>query len=93
MKIWGDVSRVFGVYNKQNSVNNVKKTNSTVMKKDELSISSAAKDFQTVMAELSKVPEVREDKVSEIKQKLESGNYNVDSKEISQKILQGLARR
>ncbi|SHI38536.1 flagellar biosynthesis anti-sigma factor FlgM [Lutispora thermophila] len=61
-------------------------------KKDELTISQKAKDYQVVskaMKALSQVPDIREDKVNEIKQKMDKGIYDIDGKDIAEKMLTG----
>jgi len=90
MKIWGNVPRVPDIYNKQRNIGKVDKPAGASGKKDVLSISGEAKDFQTVMKALKNVPDIRMDKVKEISEKYESGTYNVDSKDIADKVMKSL---
>lgn len=55
--------------------------------KDEVTFSSEAKDFARIAKLLSDVPDVRTDKVEEIKNRMSSGNYNVKAEEVAGKIL------
>lgn len=55
--------------------------------KDEVDLSTQAKDFTSVKRILSDIPEVREDKVQDIKKRIENGTYNVSSKDVASKIL------
>jgi negative regulator of flagellin synthesis FlgM len=80
-------------YNKISQVyqtNNIQKTSKSVNAagKDKLEISNTAKDYQTAKLALSQAPDVREDKVKEIKNKLQSGAYNVNMEEVASHILE-----
>ncbi len=86
MKISGDVYNVAKVYNKQKSVESIGKTSAIAPKKDVVSISSNAKDYQTVSKALKDVPNVRQNKVDEFLDLYQSGGYDVSGKEIVEKI-------
>ena len=58
--------------------------------KDEVSISSKAKDFSSVMKALKNVPDMREDKVVEFTKQMELGQYNRKGIDIADKILSNL---
>jgi len=80
-------------YNKISQVyqtNNIQKTSKSVNAagKDKLEISNTAKDYQTAKLALNQAPDVREDKVKEIKNKLQSGAYNVNMEEVASHILE-----
>lgn len=89
MKILGDVYNVSKVYDKQKSVANVTKTSSIIPKKDVVSISSNAMDYQTVSKALKDVPDVRQNKVDEFTDMYRSGGYDVNGKEIVEKLGNG----
>ncbi len=55
--------------------------------KDEVVFSSEAKEFQKMLEELKKIPDVREDKVAEYKKLIESGKYSVKSEDIVESII------
>ncbi len=86
MKISGDIYNVAKVYNKQKTIENIGKTNSVIAKKDVVSISNNAKDYQTVSKALKDVPDVRQNKVDEFSDIYRSGGYDVSGKEIIEKI-------
>ncbi len=90
MKIWGEIPKVLGVYSKQKSVNKAEEMAGLSGKKDAVSISNEAKDFQTVMKAIKDVPDMRTERISELTEKIETGNYNVDGKEIADKILRSI---
>lgn len=83
MKING-VNKVAQIYqtNQSKAVNKTKRAS----KKDELSLSSKAKDYQLVKNALKQVPDIRKDKVDALKQQIESGNYSVSGKEVVEKL-------
>ena len=59
-------------------------------KKDEVQISREAMDFQMVMKAVKaaeKVPDIREEVIAPIKEKMDNGTYEVDSKDIADKLL------
>jgi len=86
MKITGDIYNVSKVYNNQKSVENVGRTNPVKPKKDILSISNNAMDYQTVAKALKDVPDVRQDKIDQFTEVYRSGGYDVSGKEIVEKI-------
>lgn len=90
MKIWGNVPSVTGVYGSKGKIDKAAQVQETSSKRDELSISGTAKDYSVVMKALLQVPDVRQDKVNEISQRIESGNYSVNSTDIAEKIVSSL---
>ena len=87
MKIWGDIPRISGIYDKQKNTGRIEKGSGVFSKKDVVSISGQAKDFQTVMKAVRNVPDIRADRVKELAEKFESGNYNVSGRDIAEKII------
>lgn len=67
----------------------VTKTNSTsaVEKRDEFIISQTGRDYKIAKQALADTPEVREDKVAELKSQIESGEYNVDAGDFASKLI------
>lgn len=84
----GTVSSVYG--NQKIESKRPVQSSSGVSSKDQVTISQQALDFQTVLKAvkvLKELPEVREDVVNNLKEKLNSGNYSVDSKKLAEKML------
>lgn len=79
------INRIYNTYNNQgvSATKTVEKVNS----KDEVDLSSQAKDFASVKKMLTNIPDVRNEKVQQIKRAMEEGTYDVSSKEVAQKIL------
>lgn len=86
MKITGDVYNVSKVYDSKKPVGKIEKTSSVAPKKDVVSISSNAMDYQTVTKALKDVPDVRQNKVDEFAQAYRSGSYDVSGREIVEKL-------
>lgn len=59
-----------------------------VMKKDDVSISDASKLKQKVMQAVNQSPDIRTDRVEEIKDKLASGTSEVSDDDIAQKMME-----
>lgn len=86
MKITGDVYNVSKVYDSKKPVGKIEKTSSVAPKKDVVSISSNAMDYQTVTKALKEVPDVRQNKVEEFAEVYRSGSYDVSGREIVEKL-------
>ena len=54
---------------------------------ERVDLSAEAKDFQRIRQILDETPDVREEKVRELKDRIESGNYAVDSGKVAAKML------
>lgn len=54
---------------------------------EKVDLSTRARDIQQARNALSKVPDVREEKVREIKNQVENGKYNVSGEEIAGKMV------
>jgi len=94
MKIWGEIPKISGVYDRQKNIGKVEKASGiSSKKKDVVSISNQAKDFQTVLKALKEVPDVRQDKVMELSEKLESGKYDVKGRDVAERILKSIMDR
>ena len=54
---------------------------------DQLQLSTAGKDYQTVKSAVAAVPDVREDLVSSIKSRIDNGTYQVNTSAFAEKLL------
>jgi negative regulator of flagellin synthesis FlgM len=54
---------------------------------ERVDLSAKAKEFQQIRQILDQTPDVRDDKVQELKDRIQSGNYTVDSGKIAAKML------
>lgn len=90
MRIPGDISKITGVYGSQKNVNRVEKTGAVASKKDVLSISNEAKDFQTVYKALKDVPDMRMERVNDLQRSIGAGKYSVDGRDVADKVIKGI---
>ena len=79
-------------YNKIGQVyhaNQKMRTRETVKgsERDALTISETARDYQTARQALAQVPDIREDRVSAIKQSMEAGTYQVNAESFAAKLI------
>ncbi len=58
-----------------------------IQKRDEISLSKEAQSFSEILQKLRDESEVRQDKVAEFQQKIESGTYHVASENIAASLL------
>ena len=56
--------------------------------RDQVHISSAGKDFQIAKQAVANASDIREDKVAELKNKVDSGSYQVDAGDFAGKLLE-----
>jgi negative regulator of flagellin synthesis FlgM len=56
-------------------------------KADTVVLSDTAKTVQEARTQLESIPDVREDKVAELKEQVESGTYEIDAEKIAEKML------
>ncbi|NLK73798.1 MAG: flagellar biosynthesis anti-sigma factor FlgM [Clostridiales bacterium] len=54
---------------------------------DKVEISSEGKAYHNVKQVLNQVPDIRADKVNELKQKIQSGTYNISAEEVADKMI------
>ena len=56
-------------------------------KTDTVALSNAAKDIQEAQKQLEAIPDVREDKVAQLKEQIENGTYEINEEKIADKML------
>jgi negative regulator of flagellin synthesis FlgM len=78
---------VNNINDKQKAENTSDKADKNVAKTDTVNISDAAKEIQEVRKELDNIPEVRAEKVEQLKNQIENGTYEIKSEEIAEKML------
>ena len=79
------VSKLISKYNNQKQ-DKVDKSDSSG-KKDTFNISKSAKELQKAKAEVNKVSKARQEKVAQLKQKVQDDTYNVSGEKIAEKML------
>lgn len=90
MKIsFQQIQQAMQVYGNQGSKNDKGKVGKTEKssKLDELNLSNQVQGVQLATKALAWLPEIREEKVANLKQAIKSGNYNVNGEDIAEKML------
>ena len=62
--------------------------NTAAKPEEKVDLSTMAKDIQQAKNALSKLPDVREEKVQELKSQVEKGTYNVSGEKIAGKMVE-----
>ncbi len=77
------IQQVYGV-GKPRKTSNTSRVSSG---RDAVEISSIGKDIQTAKAAVKAAPDMRENKVAELKKQIQSGTYNVSGESFADKLL------
>lgn len=80
------INRMLNMYKNQENVSKTTKIDKT-KKTDQLNISNTGRDFQIAMDEVKNQPEIRTEKVDEIRNQIKAGVYKIDAKAIAEKML------
>ena len=64
-----------------------KQASNGVVAEEKVSLSSTARDFQKAQKVLGELPEVRDEKVRELKDRIQAGTYDVNGEKIAEKML------
>lgn len=75
----------------QSNTNYKTKSANASYNSDKIEISTLGKEFQTAKAAVSQAPDVREDKIAEIKAKMDAGTYHVSGMDFANKIVDNYA--
>jgi negative regulator of flagellin synthesis FlgM len=87
----GSVNRVSQVY--QTQTNTRKKDVFTTADRETYAVSSFGKDYQTAKNALAEVSDVREDKVSSLKQQINAGTYEVSNEDFAAHLMAAFQNR
>lgn len=80
-----NVQQVLKGYNK--NLSKTKETTKVGMKSDKIEISQSSKDFQIAMDAFKKLPDVRQDKVDDIKNSIDKGEYKPSTDDIIKSMM------
>ena len=78
-KIYGDQTKVSKTSKNQGS--------NSSQRSDEVILSSQAQEFSQILKAVKGLPEVREEKVKELSERIAKGEYKVDSKELADRLI------
>jgi len=76
------ISQIFG----SGKVDKVKKAGKGSYS-DKLELSRTGNDYSIAKQIVAQIPDVREDKVNDIKSRIEAGTYNVSMEDVAEKII------
>ena len=82
---YNQIAQLYNVQ-KQTKTQGVKQTSYTTA--DQVSISSIGRDFQVAKSAVSEASDIRENKVAQLKAKVESGEYEVQPGDFASKLLE-----
>ncbi len=80
-------NQVAQIYNKNKAVR-AQRTSAANVARDEVQISSFGRDYQIAKQAVAEASDIREDRVAQLKEVVNSGNYNVDMDDFADKLLQ-----
>ena len=60
----------------------------TAIATERVDLSSKAKDIQKIKQDLDQIPEIREEKVNELKRQIENGSYAINPGRIADRMLE-----
>lgn len=76
------------IYQSANAKMNAKSKTVNGSSSDKFEISDTAKNYQLAKQAIKDAPDIREDKVAEIKAKMQAGNYTVTPSDFADKLIQ-----
>ena len=79
---YNQVAHLYGVQ----QTTKVQKTNGTGRTSDQVSISQAGRDYQVAKKAVSEASDIREDKVAQLKNMVESGQYQVSGDDFASRL-------
>ena len=80
---YNQIAQVYGVQKNLKA----QKTQKGSIGKDQVSISRTGRDFQVAKKAVSEAPDVREDKVAQLKAMIDSGVYSVEPGDFASRLL------
>lgn len=64
------------------------KSADSIKKRDEVQISRAGRDYQVAKQAVAEAPDIREDRVIQVRKRMADGTYKVDNREFAAKLLE-----
>ncbi len=77
------IAKLYG----QNRTARPEKTQKTSMGRDAVDLSAQGKEIQALKQRIAQLPEVREDRVAELKSAIQSGTYQVSARQVAEKMV------
>lgn len=83
---YNQVAQVYGT--QRRSVTRTNRTAAGYISSDQVSISQTGYDYQIAKKAVSEASDIREDKVAQLKAKVEAGEYQVEPDDFASKLLE-----
>lgn len=80
-------NKVLGAYRGQLDGTHLDQSQVRTRGTDKAQISPEGQEFRAVLEAVSKVPDIREERVAELQSKINSGQYHVSARDIAAKML------
>jgi len=80
------IKKLDQVYQKASAKSNLKSTK--LNSSDKIEISTLGRDLQVAKKAVNEADDIRWDRVNEIKQRMQSGTYNVSAEEVADKMVE-----
>ena len=80
---YNQIAQIYGVQ----STGRTAHTQSTAQLSDQVSISQTGREYQVAKKAVSEASDIREDKVSQLKSRIDAGTYTVDEGDFASKLL------
>lgn len=77
------IAKVYG----QNQISRIKQPKKTSLGEDKVDLSAEGKEIQALRQKIAQLPEVREEKVAQLRAALQAGTYKVSAREIAEKMV------
>lgn len=74
-------------YRTADNIKKETKTGGTFPQNEKIELSSDVKDFNQIKKAVDNIPDIREDKVQQIKKQINEGTYNVSGEKIAEKMV------
>lgn len=87
IKNMSSISQLYAATKTRSTRSNNAADSDNVQKKDEFVLSSEGQSFSELLGKLKNIPDVRQDRVNEISERIQNGSYNVSAMDIASKIL------
>ncbi len=81
------LNQVAQIYNK-NKAARTQRASAADTSRDEVQISSFGRDYQIAKQAVAEASDIREDRVAQLKESVNAGNYNVDVDDFANRLLQ-----
>lgn len=81
---YNQIAQVYGVSNYAKTA----KIQNAEEQRDQISISQAGRDYQVAKNAVSEASDIREDKVAQLKSRIQAGTYSVDEGAFASKLME-----